>query len=92
MHQVDGVYARRTFRGQRATRSSDKLGRQVFIKNSRATAEEFKSTAEVTKRRRCIINVLCQMYHVSNISLVSSLREKAAAYVSRLINGKELIG
>lgn len=35
-------------RGQRATRSSDKLGRQVLIKNSRATAEEFKSIAEVT--------------------------------------------
>lgn len=46
-------------RGQRATRSSDKLERQVLIKNSRATAEEFESTAGRNGGRKCNVNTLC---------------------------------
>lgn len=45
-------------RGQRATRSSDKLERQVLIKNSRATAEEFESTAGVTADVNATVNAL----------------------------------
>lgn len=60
MHQVDPV-CMSGVRGQRATGSSDKLGRQVLIKNSRATAEEFKSTANSHGDSKCIVNASCAL-------------------------------
>jgi len=89
MHQVDPV-CMSGVRGQRATGSSDKLGRQVLIKNSRATAEEFKSTANSHGDSKYIVNVPCQCLRCLwwLINFISYAREKAATRISRLINAK----